>query len=426
MAQDFNVAPALKKHVEYLCMDEMEGRAAGSAGEKAAAGYLYDCLKQAGVLMLTERDGQDFSIAGKNGEIHSRNIVGIVEGSDPSLRNEYIVVGAHFDHLGSNVVDVNGTPVKRYYYGADDNASGVAILIELARLVSNWRFMFNRSIIFVGFGASEKGMAGSWYFVNRAFEQIGSVRAMINLDMLGRGNSNNPFSIFSQMKATDLQYLVDRTSQEPVVLSPAPAPKEITPSDHLPFYEKKIPVICFTTGKTRENRTARDLPEQLQYDDMEYACNYIYYFLKILAYQESIPRIGEEEKETPDVVVAPDEENVYTVLDCDKPPQFFHSDERHFLESWVYKYQKYPRAALKNGIQGRVQVSFIIEKDGSVTNVEVIEGVDDDIDDEAVRIVSISPKWIPGQIKGHKVRVRMIIPVEFRLTTEPPKFRIKK
>ena len=108
-------------------------------------------------------------------------------------------------------------------------------------------------------------------------------------------------------------------------------------------------------------------------------------------------------------------ERVYAASDCDVRPQFFHSNEKHFLTSWVYKYLKYPRAAIERNIQGQVLVSFIVEKDGSVTNVAVEHGVDELLDDEDVRVVEVSPKWIPGQIKGMKVRTRIVIPVEFRL-----------
>ena len=88
-AQNFAVAPALRRHVQALCSEEMEGRRAGSDGERAAARYLYDALRDAGVLMLTDSLGQDFRISGEQGEIASQNIVGIVEGADPQLRAEY-------------------------------------------------------------------------------------------------------------------------------------------------------------------------------------------------------------------------------------------------------------------------------------------------------------------------------------------------
>ena len=412
-AQNFAVAPALRKHVEALCDEEMEGRKAGSAGERAAARYLYDALREAGVLMLTDSLGQDFRISGDAGEIASQNIVGIVQGADPQLREEYIVVGARYDHLGQHVLTIDGEPVRQLYPGADANASGVAVLVELARMVAQYQGLFRRSILFVGFGAGEQGMAGSWYFVNRAFEQIRSVKAMVDLDCLGRSGHANPLQCFTQLGTIDRNFLFDKAAEQPVVTRPALVQQPPFSSDYLPFYERKIPVFLFTTGSAREHRTIKDTPRLMDYSSMEAACQYLYHFLLVLADQDDISTLDADPARR-----AARAEKIYSVGDCDVRPQFFHSNEKHFLQSWVYKYLRYPERAIQQKLQGQVLVSFVIEKDGSVTNVTVEHGVDELLDDEAVRVVSVSPKWIPGQIKGEKVRTRMVIPVEFRLTSK--------
>ncbi len=374
--------------------------------------------------MLTDQGGQDFKIKEKDGEISSLNIVGMIEGSDPSLRNEYIVIGANFDHLGINRVTVNGKTEIQFFRGANANASGTAILMEIAKMAGAHSYMFGRRVIFVGFGASEKGMAGSWYFVNRAFSQTDRVRAMINLNMLGCGDKENPFSIFSQMPLRNLTELLDNTAAEPVVLVPAGAPKEITPSDHLPFYEKGIPIISFSNGMTKEYHTIKDNPHLLDYQAMEMECNYIFHFLKVISNSPVLPDARPANLTEPKA--GDREEKVHTPAECDTRPEFFHNNEKAFLENWVYKYVKYPRRALEAGIQGKVLVSFIVEKSGEVSNVEVLSGVDEDLDEEAVRVVSVSPKWQPGRIKGEKVRTRIVIPVEFRLSTSKSKISIKK
>jgi len=412
-AQNFAVGPALRAHVEALCDEELEGRRAGSDGERAAARYLYDALEEAGVLMLTDTLGQDFTITGPDGDIHSRNVVGIVQGSDPLLRDEYIVVGARYDHLGTHVLTVDGEPVVQLFPGADCNASGVAMLIELARLVAEYQGLFRRSILFVGFGAGEQGSAGSWYFVNRAFEQSGKIKAMLDLDCLGRGGSDHPLTVFSQLARRDFDYLLDQTARQPVVRLPEIATGTLRPSDYLPFYEKKIPVFFFSTGPAREHRTIKDTPRLIDYAAMEINGNYLYHFLMVVADVDEVSSVDADPEKR-----AVRADRVYAASDCDVRPQFFHSNERHFLQSWVYKYLKYPSYAIEHNIQGQVLVSFIIEKDGTVTNVQVEDGVDELLDDEAVRVVSVSPKWIPGQIKGSKVRTKMVIPVEFRLSSK--------
>ena len=409
-AQNFAVAPALRQHVEALCDEEMEGRKAGTDGERLAARYLYDRLSEAGVVMLTDSLGQDFGIASDGREIRSRNIVGVVAGSDPQLREEYIVVGARYDHLGTHTLTIDGEPVVQLYPGADCNASGVAIMLELARMVTQYSGLFRRSVLFVGFGAGEQGMAGSWYFVNRAFSQIRDVKAMVDLDCLGRSGNGHALSLFTQLGDVDFNYLYNQTREQPVSLSPVRSKDLPLSSDCLAFYERQIPVFLFTTGMAREHRTIKDTPRLLDFASMEAICNYLYHFLLVLADQDEISS-GDADAASR----AARAERVYAASDCDVRPQFFHSDERHFLQSWVYKYLKYPPAAIRQNIHGQVFVSFIVEKDGSVTNVTVEHGVDELLDDEAVRVVSVSPKWIPGQIKGEKVRTRIVIPVEFRL-----------
>lgn len=388
----------------------MDGRRAGTPGERRAADYLYAALQDAGVLMLTDSLGQDFRIASGSAEIASQNIVGIVEGSDPELREEYIVVGARYDHLGTHTMQIDGEPVVQLYPGADCNASGVAVLIELARMVAEYKGLFRRSVLFVGFGAGEQGMAGAWYFVNRAFEQIRNVKAMVDLDCIGRSGDGHPLMLFSRLQRIDLDYILDKTREEPVVTAPVLSQGVLPPSDYLPFYEREIPVFLFTTGTVREHRTIRDTPRLLDYEGMAASCNYLYAFLRVTASLNEISRADAAAGGNP-----AREERVYSVTDCDVRPQFFHSNEKHFLQSWVYKYLKYPSRAIARNLQGQVLVSFIVEKDGSVTNVTVDHGVHELLDDEAVRVVAVSPKWIPGQIKGRKVRTRIVIPVEFRL-----------
>ena len=412
-AQNFAVAPALRSHVDSLCAEELDGRLAGSAGERAAARYLYSALREAGVLMLTDSLGQDFRIAGNAGsdEIASQNIVGIVEGADPQLREEYIVVGARYDHLGTHTLMIDGEPVVQVFPGADANASGVAVLIELARMVAQYQGLFRRSILFVGFGAGEQGMAGSWYFVNRAFEQIRDVKAMVDLNALGRGGQSNPFQCFTQLAPVDRDYVFDKTRETPVVTLPTITQRPPLSSDYLSFYERKIPVFLFTTGPAREHRTIKDTPRLLDYAAMESACNYLYHFLQVLSAQDEISTADGDP-----AARAARAEKVYSVSECDMRPQFFHSNEKHFLQSWVYKYLKYPASAIEQNVQGRVQVGFVVNRDGSIVDVKILRSPDPNLSKEAERVVKMMPKWKPARQGNKTVRSRFNLPVNFRLS----------
>ena len=407
-AQEFT--SALRQHVEYLSSDGLLGRKAGSEGEASAAAYLYDKLEQAGLTMLTSREGDSFLIIQDADTLRSCNVAAILEGYDPALRDEYIVVGAHIDHLGTYPVTVDGKRMTGIYPGADANASGVAALIEAAKILSSNIMFLRRSVIFVGFGASEEQYAGARYFTSGGeFNDISNIKLMVNLDMLGRGTADNPFEIYSMISRGDLSSMTTYvTDNESVTTRPGIHAGEIFPSDHLAFDLVDIPTITFSTGRSREYRTSRDVPELVLYNKLAAQTHYIATFLKSMASKDLLFPSGNAASPAAD-------EFVYSMSDCDKQPQFFHSDLKHFMDSWVYSYVKYPQSAVDKGIQGTVNVSFIVEKDGSVTNVKVEKGVDELIDDEAVKVISVSPKWTAGEIGRKKVRCRITVPVEFRL-----------
>ena len=112
----------------------------------------------------------------------------------------------------------------------------------------------------------------------------------------------------------------------------------------------------------------------------------------------------------------PSYDDVVSFNDCDVKPIFLNSqDPAQFLQRWVYQYLKYPQSAVEEGVQGRVVVDFIIDKDGKVTDARVIRSVDPRLDEEALRVVNASPKWRPGRVNGEKVRTSMTLPIEFIL-----------
>jgi TonB family protein len=403
-----NVEKNLIKHVDYLTSPELKGRKAGSEGERLAAEYLYSELEKNGVEMLTGKDGQDFYIVENGDSLLSRNIVGIVQGYDPELRDEYIVVGANLDNIGTHILNVNGSKQEQIYPGADANASGVACLIELAKKISSSSFMFRRSIIFVGFGAKEKGMAGSWYFINQAFQQKNDISMMVDINTVGRSGPANLFTYYTCIPNTDITNAVNRVSNKLMFMMPQMGSGRIPSSDYLAFYEQQIPVALFTTGVHNDLYTIRDDAESLDYGLMEGVCEYLYSFVMDVAAMDL-------KVEAPAKSAEVGGKMAYTPYEVDRAPEFFKGDERNFLEEWVYVYLRYPQVAVDMGIQGVVNVEFVVEADGSVTNVRVTRSVDEDLDREAVRVVSASPKWRPAIKNGEKVRVKYSLPIEFRL-----------
>ena len=317
---------------------------------------------------------------------------------------------------------VDGTPVEKIYYGANGNASGLSMMLELARMIQTNKVLFRRSVLFVAFGASNETFAGSWYFLNRSFSDVDNIDAMVNLDMLGTGY--NGFYAYTSSNA-DMNALIASLTVDLQPVMPEITASEPYPSDHRAFYSNEIPSVVFTTGRYPEHNTERDTQSILDYEMMERELEYIYNFTLALANTEMTLSFRPDEVRKR----GPSYDDVVSFYDCDIRPVFLHSsDPRTFLEKWVYQYLKYPAEAVRDGIQGRVMVDFIIEKDGKVTEVRVLKGVSEALDAEAVKVVSASPKWKPGRVNGNKVRTSLTIPVEFKLEKKggKPSFGIKK
>lgn len=409
--EDSETVRAFKEHVSTISAAVMEGRKAGSEGERMTAEYVTGIFKKYGVDVLSGEDGDVFGIRQENGDtLTSRNVIAFIQGGDKSLRNKYIVIGARMDNLGTDTMTIDGRTVERTYYGANGNASGLAMMLELARMLQTNSPLLGRSVLLVAFGASRQTFAGSWYFLNRAFSEVADIDAMINLDMVGTGGDG--FYAYTSSNADMNEVLKSMAGQLQPIL-PTLTAQEPFPSDHRAFYGKEIPSIFFTTGHYPEYGTERDTQSIIDYDTMERELEYVYnYSVALINGPKPIFNPSDLSKLTK----SKGDDAVVPYYDCDYRPSFLGSrDPRVFLEKWVYTYMKYPKEAVKNGIQGRVLVDFVIDEKGKIRDVKVLKGVDPLLDAEAVRIISASPDWKPGWLMGKKVKSRMSLYVEFRL-----------
>lgn len=405
---DSPTTASLREHISLISSAAMEGRKAGSEGETLTAEYVYDVLKEYGVEMLSSRNGDQFGISRSPGDtVNSRNIVGVVQGYDHKLFDRYIVVAARMDNFGTHTLMVDGEPQEQIYYGANGNASGVAMMLELARMVATNSVLFRRSVIFIGLGASAETYAGAWYFLNRSFSDIGKIDAMINLDMIGTEGDMMAFASSNP----DMTKIISTVSSglHPVV--PKVTTQEPYPSDHRAFYSKEIPSVMFTTGKYPEYATSKDTQAIIDYDNMERELEYLYSFTRHIANVEDAPAFSQDKVQKKEIG-----DKDYPYYECDEKPTFLgHADPKFFLTNWVYEYLKYPSAAVEKGIQGQVQVRFYIDKEGNVTDAAVTKSVDPLLDEEALKVINASPKWKAGKIKGVKVRSYMTVPIDFKL-----------
>lgn len=259
----------LAADIDTLAGRAFQGREAGTAGGDSAADFIarryqYLGARAAFTGECESADGcsrsyeQRFQIA--SGVCH--NVAAIVDGLDPARRNEFIVVGAHFDHLGTSptwALDRNAGFVIRP--GADDNASGTAAVLELTRRFA--RRAAKRSILFVNFDAEEQGLVGSRTLVRAPPVPMAAVSFMVNLDMIGRLRGDQIF-IETRRVAPSVRALVDSIVR--LASLRARYDRGEFESDDASFAEEGVPTLGFSTGRHDDYHTARDTPARL---DME-------------------------------------------------------------------------------------------------------------------------------------------------------------
>lgn len=226
------------------------------------------------------------------------NVIGILEGSDPVLKNEAIVIGAHYDHLGKGgqgSLAVNSTDI---HHGADDNASGTGAMIELARQFAKEK-KNKRTLIFIGFGGEEEGLLGSKFYVNNPVFPLDKTVAMINMDMIGR-LKDEKLTVGGIGTASEWKALIEGKNKfdnsSPQITnvalnSPQTGKPEIEraypnfalqlsedgfgPSDHASFYGKQIPVLFFFTGTHEDYHKPSDTSEKINFAGLIKITNFV-------------------------------------------------------------------------------------------------------------------------------------------------------
>lgn len=200
-------------------------------------------------------------------EVTTANIVGMIPGTDPLLAGEYIVIGAHHDHLGMGGPGSGSRQPDTIavHNGADDNASGTAGIIELAQKLSANRQLLRRPVILVAFAGEEMGLLGSKEFVKNPPVPLNQIKAMINLDMIGRFNTEtNTISIGGTGTSVETDTIISLLGQHrPFKIGRSP--DGYGPSDHASFYSENIPVFYFTSGAHEDYHTPSDDAWKINY-----------------------------------------------------------------------------------------------------------------------------------------------------------------
>jgi hypothetical protein len=176
-------ADELKEWINYLASDEMRGRANGSPEMKIAADWLSEKLKAYDVKPILQGGGyiQEYSYVARQHTVNERNVIGVIEGADPALKDQYIVLSSHFDHIGVR----KGNDADSIYNGADDNAAGTITILAIARTIKESGLRPGRSIVFAAFSGEESGIRGSRYFVASSTVPVKNIYADLNFEMTG-------------------------------------------------------------------------------------------------------------------------------------------------------------------------------------------------------------------------------------------------
>ena len=267
--------------INYLADNKLEGRQTGSKGEQIAADYIADRFKALKIdAKGTNSYFQDFSFnkssnpheqvtfedTDNENQIFSKNVIGFI---DNGAKNT-VVIGAHYDHLGyggQGSLYVG----KEIHNGADDNASGTALMLDLANQLKFDNF--NNNYLFIGFSGEEMGLLGSNYFVKNPTIDLSSINYMINLDMVGRLKEDKSLAIYGVGTSPIFKQTINSNNDSFNIIENESG---VGPSDHTSFYINDIPVLHFFTGQHADYHKPSDDPDKINYQGVKEISDYIF------------------------------------------------------------------------------------------------------------------------------------------------------
>lgn len=293
------VSFSMNDDVSVLANDSLKGRKTGSEDEKKAATYIAKRFKNMGLepkgtddffqkftFKVSENPHQEAEFTTER-EVSSKTAKNVIGYLNNNAENT-IVIGAHYDHLGMGGEGSLYREGDAIHNGADDNASGVAMMLHLAdslRFDSPKRPV-NNNYLFIAFSGEEEGLLGSNYFVKNPTIDTKKVTYMINMDMVGRLNSENTLAVYGVGTSPIFKQTVNANAG---VLNVVENESGVGPSDHTSFYLADIPVLHFFTGQHEDYHKPSDDIEKVNFEGMEIVSNYIFRIIEDLDSQEKLP-----------------------------------------------------------------------------------------------------------------------------------------
>ena len=255
----------LQQHVDYLASPEMEGRGLGSTQLEEAAAYVAGEFAVASLTPAGDDGGylQGFTVEeGEDGQPHRvHNVIGYLPGTNPAYADQAVLITAHYDHLGRGWPDARQSDAGRIHPGADDNASGVAVLIELARNFAAGAPP-ERNLVFVAFSAEEAGLLGSRYYAEHPRPApLEGIVGVINLDSVGR-LEDQPISVLATGTAMEWPFVFRGVSAVTGIPSKSIAGAAAS-SDQRSFIERGVPGVQIFTGTHLDYHRPTDTPDKI-------------------------------------------------------------------------------------------------------------------------------------------------------------------
>lgn len=279
---EINQENRIKEDVAFLASDALEGRQTGTEGEKKAAKYISERFAELGLLAkgttnyvqpftfkpkTNPHDEVKFDVNG-DGTITGNNVIGFVDNKAENT----IIIGAHYDHLGfGGEGSLYRDSIKAIHNGADDNASGIAILLNLAARLKEKNT--NNNYLFMAFSGEEMGLLGSNYFIKNPTINTNKVSYMINMDMVGRMKKDSTLAVYGTGTSPIFKQVLKSHNDNFKLVQQESG---VGPSDHTSFYLADIPVLHFFTGQHEDYHKPGDDSEKLNYDGMYLISDYIF------------------------------------------------------------------------------------------------------------------------------------------------------
>ena len=281
--QEYKPENKIKEDVAILADDKFEGRQTGTEGEKAAASYLVKRFEELGLQpkgtegylqafnfkpKTNPHDEVKFTSVAEDSTVIGTNVIGFID----NKADQTIVIGAHYDHLGyGGEGSLFREEEKAIHNGADDNASGVALMLNLASKLKNTNTSNN--YLFLAFSGEEMGLLGSNYFVKNATIPKEKINYMINMDMVGRMKVDSTLAVYGTGTSPMFKQTLTANNNSFKLIENESG---VGPSDHTSFYLGDMPVLHFFTGQHEDYHKPGDDSEKLNYDGMNLISNYIF------------------------------------------------------------------------------------------------------------------------------------------------------